>query len=193
MKKFVSSILFLVLCFLLTACNINDTKYEKSDDGETTALVYQNKKYYYTDLFYVTEQLTVPCEGDIKIGENHYADYYSYASEEPIYIYGKPKSISLHFCEDYDYNTDIFVIDGTYIEIVFSDIFAESDYIERDTFKKYDQEISIKLSSKLYPKLYTKMKVFLKNDVWYIAFNNKVYNISNRFLSLLIENEIISN
>ena len=144
-------------------------------------------------MFYVTEQLTVPCEGDIKIGENDYSDYYSYSSEEPVYIYGKPKSISLHFCEDYDYNKDIFVIDGTNIETVFSDIYAEYSYIEHDTFKKHDQEISIKLSSKLYPKLYTKMKVFLENDVWYVAFSNKVYNISNNFLSLLIENDIISN
>ena len=37
------------------------------------------------------------------------------------------------------------------------------------------------------------MKVFLENDVWYVAFSNKVYNISNNFLSLLIENDIISN
>ena len=97
--------------------------------------------------------------------------------------------------EGYDYKSDIFVIENTDIGIVFSDAFkGKKEKI--DKFNKYIK-VSFNWHSQRHTELMTKLDIILFDNIYYINvendnFENLVYEISDEFFDLLVENGFIS-
>ena len=189
MRKLWITLLILSMCLVFVGCGAKYDGIKIADNGN---LIYQGNEYCYNTMFGVAEQ-TIPNERDIKIGEHLlFGDFFSYTENEPIYVYCKPKSVSLYIRKDYDYKSDVFVLDVTDESFVMSDILAEKLEYKYSYLNNYDREISVILKSQTYPHLKTSTVVFCENDVWYISFvwnEFETYKVSQAFSKLFVTNE----
>ena len=131
-------------------------------------------------------------EDDVLLGWNgpwwgYQNHYYSYSSNNPLYIYNTNNS-RIYFPEDYDYTSDIFVVGNTNAEIVWKDVFSS----QCDSFRFF-KPINVVLYSKQCPRIKAKLEIECNENQWYIALYNSsaVWIAPDAFVETLSENGII--
>ncbi len=77
--------------------------------------------------------------------------FYSDTSEKPIYT-SFPRLDEVFLREDYDFTTDVFILEGTDSKIVFSDMLTDIEF-DYDLFVSYRGTTYITMYSETYPKL----------------------------------------
>lgn len=179
-----------------------------SDDEDSYHLEYNGQRYNWDkfELFElpVTGNLTFDpideciTEGDVLIswgclpfGIISYLDrYYSDTADNPVFIYN-PRLYELYIREDYNYETDTFVIEGTEQSFVFSDMLTPSYTECTCSFGNHPDSTIITMYSKAYPRLRIKLRVFCENDTW-IAHNphydSPIFEVSDEFIKILSDN-----
>ena len=164
-------------------------------EKSTTSLIYKNEKYYGVehDIFCVDNSKIDPIiiSWNFNLPFTMTMVHYSYKSERPDYIFSNIAN-QIYINEDYDYNSDIFVVENTNFEIKFSDAFIESNSIAYNVFES--AVVQFDFYSKTHPELYSPTSILLNNGKYYIAFNvcdEYAYEISSDFLEMLIENQVI--
>ena len=203
-KRIILTILALVLCFLFVSCSkekpiLDQSLHEKitisKSNGKDEYIVYQDTIYYLDkyDLFYLGTHSS-PNESkneDILLSWNgsrfaYTQTFYSDTTESPLFIYEK-QFCKVYLREDYDFKSDIFVIAGTNSKIVFSDAITENAILE--VFPNYDVPITI--YSEQCPRLRFDTDVFFYEGNWYVTNGVDAFAITDKFVDLLIQNDII--
>lgn len=121
------------------------------------------------------------------------ATFFSDTVDNPDFIYTVFTSQDVWTKEDYDYKKDTFIIEGTNIGITFSDAFGKESF-ELYWNSVYNPIIEFDWYSEKHPILITTVEVFIKNNIYYMTCLNsfKAYEISDEFLAILQDNDIIA-
>jgi len=121
-------------------------------------------------------------------------EYYSDTADNPIFIY--ISRYNQHYIRsDYQYESDVFILEGTEHGIVFSDMLVKTDAIDYDyIFTRYVGEIEVLLYSEKYPRLRIPLRVFCVDNVWYAGgiTSDITFEATSEFIDLLIESGHIS-
>lgn len=155
---------------------------------------------YYVDKFYIF-RVKKPIVGyhnedDVLIGWDmmpfgiSYLDkYYSYTNDDPVFIYNS-RFDDVYLREDYNYETDTFVIEGSDKEFVFSDMLCLSNDLAYDSSCTYSNQTIIMLYSKQCPRLQMKLRLFCVGRTWYLGGGRDaaLFEVSDELLSLLNTN-----
>ena len=167
-----------------------------SDDESRYYAKYERQRYNMDTLhlFRLREGMNNIPEGDVLVGWSSlpfglwYIDtYYSYTADNPVFIY-MPRLHELYLREDYRYETDTFIIEGTDARFVFSDMFSLSDTFSYQSTSHYTGERDIVLYSEQYPRLRMPLRLFRMNGVWYAGGDrdNAIFEVSDDLLDMLI-------
>ena len=210
-KKGLILLLIITVLMAFTSCGL-DYSYSLDEslhyqieviwgEDDPSHIIYQGEKY----MFVGTRN--VFCVDTYDAGVNYYKsyddvllswngyryiwyidEYYSYTSDSPVFIYNKRLGW-VYFREDYNYFTDIFIIDNTNEEIVFEDIFGS----KQDSFD-FVNPVKICLSSKQYPRIKTYARLGYVEGQWYISWSSdsrEVWIPSDEFMEILFENGLV--
>ena len=160
-------------------------------ENDIDILLYKENRYHPVDKyswFYA--------EKEIKLGEWYsfpfVSEYYSNTTENPIFIisYAYDSPINIYFREDYDYMTTLFTLENTNIEFSMSEILLETETeIEQ---LNYATQKNIVLHMSDAKELQVHMSVLKKDRIFYAKLNTDFYQISDEFLTILIQNDIIA-
>ena len=193
MKKCIA----ILLCFttlLLNSCTFHEGV-NFVGEKEELALLYNDVKYYESDLFTVTERSYKTDENDIQLGWYYSfpfsTDAYSDTLEDPVFIYTVGSDENVYFRHDYDYLTDTFIIENTDVEIVWEDVFGTQ---QNNTFL-HSSSIDVTLYSKQYPRINARLGIGCVDNQWFIVSLPRfagVWTPSDEFLQILFDNGIIS-
>ena len=167
-----------------------------SDNNEGDYHVEYEGRRYNIDklmLFKVKENIHGIHEDDILVGWDSlpfgigYLDkYYSYTTDNPIFIYIS-RYDELYLRNDYNYETDTFVIEGSDKEFIFGDMLSLSNDFSYDTFSIYSPQTDITLYSKQYPRLQIPLRLFCVDNTWYVGGrrDKALFEVSNELLNML--------
>ncbi len=167
-------------------------------------LEYENEMYYAWD-----QSLTPKSEEWLKENEFVLVSWY-HSSFLIIYSYGSlyaPSTTSPPFIvrpdstifinESFDYKQEIFVLEGTGVELVFSDAYAENSInIGNLSISEYPKK-EYRWTCKKYSTLETNITVFQMDNAYYVQIGKPnvgpflTYPISSEFLALLEENDLL--
>jgi len=114
--------------------------------------------------------------------------YYSYTNDYPVFIYASYNELFLR--NDYNYETDTFIIEGSDKEFVFSDMLYLSSDFSYDILRYYSNQTDITLYSKQYPQLKIDLRLFCVDNTWYAGgeCNAALFEVSDELLNLLNTN-----
>ena len=114
-------------------------------------------------------------------------EYYSYSSDKPLFIYNSRLKF-VYFREDYDYNSDIFVIEGTNSEIIWKDIF---EFTEANV--DFTTQTNVCIYSKQCPRIKTSLELAFVGEQGFVRFpdSQEIWILSDEFLKILSDNGII--
>ena len=203
-KKFSLLMYLLILILILSSCGVNErTKLDNnlrniimdySSDENNPHIIYKNEKYVKNDCFYIYSLKDFENSEDILLSWHgkrwgYINTYYSYTADSPLFIY-ESRLVDLYLSQNYDYMSDIFVVENTQIEMVFSNIFEDfTNYINMS----FDNFETIKLYSKKCNRLQTDLKISFLNGDYYCSFfsSNKAWKCSEYFVEQIIQNELI--
>ena len=165
---------------------------ENEDEYLNYYAEYNEKRYNldHYDLFEPVYDTSLPmdqcaAEGDVLIGWNwpyfgfwFLDQYYSNTSDDPMFIYA-PRLRELYIHEDYNYETDTFVIEGTDQSFVFSDMLTPVDDAKREYLHPYVLSrdcIELPIYSKTCSRLRIAFELICVDNEWYAhIFYNPVY------------------
>ena len=125
----------------------------------------------------------------LPIGIWYLDEYYSYTTENPLVIY-MPRLHEAWIRSDYEYETDVFVIEGTQNKFVFSDMLTVSSAFSYSYVKHYPAEKEFILYSEQCPRLQIVLRLFCVDDIWYVGgqTSNTLFEIPDEFLDMLEAN-----
>lgn len=191
-KRLVSLFLTVVLCFSATSCAFVEW-IERDMHGEMSlyegGVIYKGQKYISTNSIFNIELET----DDVKLGWvynfpfNGTARYYSYTAENPLYIFccttGDYAS-KVYLREDFDYEKESFVLEGTETEIKLAEAFVKSEH-----------ELEANLLDKCQISLYLKDEPRLKADIychwsegkWFFRSGGECYVLSDELAEILAD------
>lgn len=167
-----------------------------SDDESEYYVKYEGQRYNIDTLhlFRVREDVHNIPEGDVLVawrspllGIWYLYKYYSYTADDPVFIYMSEYD-ELYLRENYRYETDTFIIEGTNDRFVFSDMFTVSETFSYNFTKYYSGERDIVLYSEQYPRLRMPLRLFRMNGVWYAGGDRDtaIFEVSDDLLDMLI-------
>ncbi len=141
------------------------------EDEWYESIVYSEEEYYMDEyeIFSVTELWGKEDEGDIMLSWNGhrfgYIDtYYSYSALSPDFIY-ETRLGYVYFHKNYDYMTDVFKVEGTDLNVSFSD-FVDIENEARDAlFGVKGTEIT--LISQTNTRIKCNIRLYKSGDLWY--------------------------
>lgn len=207
MKKFFSLLLMCTIIISMTSCAYMNpdcdpalyraVDYIHDDTLDEYYLTYQGEKYVYDkayDIFRVPNLWRPDDMADLVVLGWHYAipgytQYYSYTTDSPDYLFNPNDAIWIK--ETFDYTKEIFVLEGTEIEIAFPDLVGDLKH----TIHPYDcsEDIFLTFNAKDHPKLQIMIYVDRPGNRWYAYdVTCKVsYALSDTLVQLLEDNGII--
>lgn len=171
-------------------------KVQVISDNEGSYYLKYNGQCYYIDkqqMFQVRERMYEIPKEDVLIGWYtvpygiwYLDEYYSYTADNPVFIY-LSRINELYIRSDYDYKTDVFVIDKTEHYFAFSDMLTLSNAISYDAQSHYPKETNIILYSQQHPRLKLHLRIFCVDNVWYAGGNTDsiLFEVTDELLSLL--------
>ena len=202
MKKLLCIIFSCVFLFSLTSCAFIDrlqgdmSQLEYDEDGN---LLYNGNVYYRADDRF--EVRTGENDKVIELGWRSqfpfFPDmhYYAFDEDNPLFIFCENGESTLYtkgvyVRSDYDLYTQVYAVENSNIEIPLVSAMSQSDvettaidhetYIYLKMFLKDDPRIQIELSG---PYQY--------NDNWYFIHMGETWIISDEFVAMLIDNNIV--
>lgn len=204
-KRIVNYAMIICICFALLFCagcsSMDRNKYSVIERPNASTLVYNGVNYYkfekhifgaysqedeelrYKDYILISWEYNFPFTKQI--------GYYSYTIDNPDFIVEPNVLNNVYFREDYDVTAETFVVEETDIEIVFSNAFIEDNII--DLGNKHYDKIDLYWHSKTHYALRTNIEIVQVDNVYYINIpNGDTYQISDEFLLLLRDNEIVN-
>lgn len=160
--------------------------------GDTRNLIYDSKKYVITDL----GTFSPDYEELSEIGWSWFIPplgkfiYFSDSIESPTFIYC-PRGNNVWVREDYNYDQEVFTIDGTNIEYIYSDVFDRNSIEHFDVLAK--DVFSFTWHPKNNEKLYGYAYIYEKDGLYYLKISNNGngYLINDDFLELLRANNVL--
>ncbi len=210
-KRSITFVLSVIMCLTCSACkDFVDKIFDKTCDiysensscpvkfvegqGEEYGhYVYNNKKYIYdNELFYQAGGIVNNQKNNfVQIGEELLEVYYSYTTDNPMYIISSSKGDFVYLRSDYVLIEDTFTISNTDISFVLSEVIKENHTIE------YDRTINhkyVSLEPHSLPYLSIGAYIFQNKGKFYISingWNNVVCEITDEFSQLLIDNNFV--
>ena len=168
---------------------------DENEDGYLNYYAEYNEKRYNLDYYNLFEHMydtSLPmdqcaAEGDVLIGwewelfgMGFLHLYYSNTSDNPMFIYeNQTDYIELYIREDYNYETDTFVIEGTDQSFVFSDMLTLVDSAKRDYLRPHlvsPDFISCTLYSESCSRLRIALELVCVDNEWFArVHHNAVY------------------
>ena len=169
----------------------------KDNDGGDYHIEYEGTVYNIDKLklFKEKEYTNKIPEDDILVGWDSlpfcigYLDkYYSYTKDNPVFIYISRYN-ELYLRNDYNYETDTFVIEGSDKEFVFADMLTLSSD-PYDTLSIYANQTDIVLYSKQYPRLRIPLRLFCVDNTWYVGgkSDKALFEVSDELFNMLNTN-----
>lgn len=210
-KKSVILMLVLAALLSLTSCgldyrySLDENRHNQIDvvleEDQPSHLIYQDSNYVFagtTSLFSVDTYKTddgyyLSYEDDVMLSWNGYRyiwyidEYYSYASNNPLFIYNS-RLHQVYFREDYDYATDVFMIENCDTEIVWNHIFhSKTSNID------FAPQMEVCVYSKQCSRIKTTLEMAFIEDQWYLCVPNsqEIWSASDEFIKILSENGLI--
>ena len=206
-KKFIIFFLILLIFFSLTSCSFINHLYDMQGDlarGENESLIYQNKVYYYTD-----QRFEVRTNSDdivVELGWQYafpFPDfhYFAFDNEDPLFIFmdnnkSSPYNKAVYVRENFELDDATFIVENTDIEITLSESMTKSDIeitssdfettgasIFRDLYLYLNNDPRIQIHV---------MGPYKYESAWYVNSGDGTWLLSDEFVSILIENDIIS-
>ena len=202
MKKLLCIIFSCVFLFSLTSCAFIDRlqgDMSQLDYNEEGNLLYNEITYYRAD-----DRFEVITEDNDKVVELGWQSqfpffpdmhYYAFDEDNPLFIFCENGESTLYtkgvyVRSDYDLYTQVYAVENSNIEIPLVSAMTQSDvettaidhktYIYLKMFLKDDPRIQIELSG---PYQY--------NDNWYFIHMGETWIISDEFVAMLIDNNIV--
>ena len=202
MKKMLCIIFSCVFLFSLTSCAFIDRlqgDMSQLDYNEEGNLLYNEITYYRAD-----DRFEVITEDNDKVVELGWRSqfpffpdmhYYAFDEDNPLFIFCENGESTLYtkgvyVRSDYDLYTQVYAVENSNIEIPLVSAMTQSDveataidhetYIYLKMFLKDDPRIQIELSG---PYQY--------NDNWYFIHMGETWIISDEFVAMLIDNNIV--
>ena len=202
MKKLLCIIFSCVFLFSLTSCACIDRlqgDMRQLDYNEDGNLLYNEITYYRAD-----DRFEVITEDNDKVVELGWRSqfpffpdmhYYAFDEDNPLFIFCENGESTLYtkgvyVRSDYDLYTQVYAVENSNIEIPLVSAMTQSDveataidhktYIYLKMFLKDDPRIQIELSG---PYQY--------NDNWYFIHMGETWIISDEFVAMLIDNNIV--
>ena len=125
----------------------------------------------------------------LPFGIGYLDKYYSYTNDNPVFIYIS-RYDELYLRNDYNYETDMFVIEGSNEEFVFGNMLSLSNDFFYDTFSIYSNQTDITLHSKQYPRLKIQLRLFCVDNTWYVGggSDDALFEVSDELLNILNTN-----
>ncbi len=196
MKKNVAIMLLCIILLSFSSCKFyfENVSFVNKKEGSKSGIIYQNKEYSPSYMFTASKTPTNVYEDDIKIGMYYsfpFTTYcYSYTDVDPIYIYSMVVVSQLYLREDYDYHSEIFLIEGTSDPFVFSEAFIGPSF--EYSYSLQTGQRTIVLYAQEHPRLKSTLLLFSDSEKYWVVFpSNEAYLISPLFLDILEENGII--
>ena len=196
---FILALLCLLLILAVVSCGIKSWfgSYPKNRDhvifvsqsDGTLCIEYLNSIYFPgISTFYAEDcDIHIGWNGPIWGYQNH---FYAPREENPPYIF-EERLDRMYFHKDYDYQSDLFIIDGTESEIVFSDAFVRNGEFTT-SFDTYIIKATVILRSKTYPNLKLKLDIIYHNGGLYGSDSTmNMYILSDGFIRILDDNKIL--
>jgi len=191
MKRIIAFCITCIFLCLFSSCTTYENTTFIENDSEKY-LLYQDKKYYETSVFTVTEEYGTKNENDIELGWYYSfpfsTQFYSENLESPVFIYTLGSYTSVYLRQDYEYRTDVFVIEETDIEIVWEDIFSS----QKNDFR-FLNSITVNLYSKQHPRIKTSLEIACIHGQWYVRIpsSQEILIPSDEFMKILSDNGIV--
>ena len=194
MKKLIlTALLCINMCFFGSCSYYENVTFVERDAEQ--CLLYQGSTYYPSDIFTASTNHITPNDQDVKLGKFYsfpFTTYfYSETTESPGYIYSIGGDKGVYVKEDFDYQSEVFVIKGTSAKTVFADAIAEP-YPEYHPSMEFDSTIELAMRSEKHPNLSICLLLLSKNSDWYaVLSSDEAYLASQSFINLLKDNGII--
>ena len=211
MRKTLTTVILISFCFLLTSCSVIEAiKHTVSGDiidpvegfsrgKKDGVLVYQDNKYILVqdingdcDIDITEEDILLGYTSNFPFSPNFY--YYANTDENPSFIMGGPGRGTFVYLREDLYNAGVVYQINDSLEFEFSSAFIETDK------KDYDRHIAQKKSTKYavvdfyvkgVPTILARKTFHMIDAVWYCVEVDVAYQLSDEFVSRLIEEGII--
>lgn len=209
-KKLLVLVIILLLIFSLVGCNdlglgnalaLDEKEHLFLNCVNTNGIeyaTYQNNTYYSSNLGFLFDGNWTPqAKGDyeyVYIGWTgsrfgYHSLIYGNSLNTPIFLYSS-RTGKIYLREDYDYRSDVFLIEKTEETLNFRDDILDTDYCNTNLFNRESKEII--LSSVTHPSLWVKLFVVKDEDKWYAITSTMLpFELSNRTVTVLLNNNII--
>jgi hypothetical protein len=197
MKKYIVigfAIIFCVILIVFTGCTYYENVTFKERDSQLF-ISYQENEYYKTSLFTTTEYYGIANESDVELGYYYSfpfsTKFYSDTLENPTYIYTVGGDTDFYLREGYDYMSDTYTVEKSSQTVVLSEVLTQSDLSE-ESLQPVGNSIELDMYLKNHPNVRLPLQLFSDNNNWYaITSNKEIYLVSQSFLSLLDDADII--
>ena len=203
-KPLLLLVLVLIMCGSLSSCALvewitvdchGDISYVDLANSEHEGLLYQDNIYVPADYWFFFETK----ETDIELGWFYNLPFsgqcglYSYTSDAPLFIwtsrYVGDIAISIYIKEDYDYLSQTYILDGTDISFILSDMISKADEELGPADSSSSSEISLYIADA--PRLLISKKVYVTNDVYYFVVDGQDWILTEEFVSILRDNNLL--
>lgn len=189
MKKLLAVLVCITLLFLCS-CSARYENVTFQEDDDKKCVLYAEEKYFAVSFFEATERHDKANETDIELGWYYSfpfsTRFYSYTSEKPFFIYSIGSDTDVYVRHDFDYRMETFVVDGTGLEIVFSDALTPSDDFVYDMTGGYSLRKNVTLCYKLHPSLRARLNLFYKDGAYYAGgIEGTLFKVSDEFAKLI--------
>ncbi len=205
-KKYFAVLMIVLFCFLLSGCGSwLGVKHSLSldEDLHTPINKLENGQYEIKGkIYYLPSIEFLGSSGfDITDPEKYeyigwtgdrilYSELYGDSRESPVFVYATNADHTL-LRKDYDYNKDTFWVEGTKACVSLGEDLLDTGYTNTELFNRNSTAITV--SSVTHPTLKARLYIVFDNGDWYAISNTHVgYKLSEHFVSVLVENKIIS-
>ena len=212
-KRIIGILLLLTISISLSSCSRktliehgidpdlhNAVPHYHDEERDEFYLEYQGEKYFVNRVLWEIFSVSgSDLHNMIQLGWNYNFPfsvtvvYWSYTNEKPDFIITSSTAGSIYTKESFDIGKTVLEIEGTEIEIEFSEMIApgEEGFYAPAYSSSYIPDFELVLHSNKYG-IKTYANIAYVDCVYYMAFGNSItYRMSDTFRDLLIENQLI--
>ena len=114
--------------------------------------------------------------------------YHSYGTDAPVYIaegYSLDRFTWIYFREDYDLTAQVYTVDDTHVEFLFSDVFSPVEWDETISDTEDYEELDIRLRE--HPEICFDVDLRCVDGIWYMHNFAEMWTVSEDFVEILTE------
>lgn len=184
-------ILLSIVTLLLPACS----------SGEHAVLLLDGTDLEYQGVTYVRARFSAASsdeEGQMELDRyinfpfSKHMFYHSYGTDAPVYIaegYSLDRFTWIYFREDYDLTAQVYTVDDTHVEFLFSDVFSPVEWDETISETEDHEELDIRLRE--HPEICFDVDMRCVDGAWYMNNFEEMWTVSEEFVEILTEAGLI--